>query len=104
MTIHFAFSRRTEDSFPMCLQQDGNCGALVAYISIVHDFDEVYINHRRGDIIYGDVMGRRLGREGLEDILRKAGREMPWRVVIIVQVGAGFATCHNDARLGIRVK
>ena len=48
------------------------------------------------------MVGRRLCREGVYDILREAGREMSRCVVGIVRVGARFATCHNDAGFGSR--
>jgi len=58
-------------------------------------------------LIGGDVIGDyhvrvRLGREYVEDILRKAAREMSRHAVSIVRVGKGFTTCHIDTRLGKR--
>ena len=56
------------------------------------------------DVICGDVVGRRLCHEGVQDILREAGREMSRYVVGIVRVGAMFATCHSDAGFGSRAE
>ena len=40
----------------------------------------------------------------MDDILRKAGWEMPRQVVSIVSVGVGFATCYGDARQDSRTR
>ena len=40
----------------------------------------------------------RLSHEGVQDVLREAGREMSEHSVSIVGVGAGFATCHAVTR------
>ena len=48
------------------------------------------------------MVGGRLCREGVWDILREAGRKMSRDVVGIVRVGARFATCHSDAWFGSR--
>lgn len=36
--------------------------------------------------------------------LRKTGQEMPWHVISIVRIDAGFATCHGNAGFGSRVR
>ena len=59
---------------------------------------------RGGDVIGSDLVRRRLRSKIVKDLLRKAGREVPWHIVGIVRVGAGFVTRHSDAGFGNRAE
>lgn len=69
---------------------------------VARDFGILDLDRPGGDVIGGYHVGVRLGREDVENILRKAAREMSRRAVSIVTVGKVFATCHIDTRLGKR--
>lgn len=50
------------------------------------------------------MIGGRLGRNGVEGILRKVDQELPQHVACILRVSAGFAASPDDARLRRKTK
>ena len=83
----------------MSLIEDCNLTTSTAYTLMACD------QYRRGgDVIGSDMKRRRFCREGVKNILRKAGRKMPRHVVGIVRVGIRFATYHGDAGFDSRAR
>ena len=65
LKIYFTFPCGTEDAVPVCLIQDSNGTASAAYTLVACDLSNINYDRRGGDVICCDVVGRRLGREGV---------------------------------------
>ena len=66
------------------------------------DFGDIDQDGRSRHIVGTDVVRGRLVREGVRDVLGKAGRQVFGHVVDVVRVHAWFAACDCDARFRSR--
>ena len=66
------------------------------------DFSNIDQDLRGRHVVGGYVVRRRLVREGVQDVLGKAGRQVFGDVVDVVRVDAWLVACDCDARFGSR--
>ena len=65
LEIQFSFPCGTEVAVSVRLIQDSNCTASAAYTLVTCDLSDVDEDRMGGGVIRGDVVWRRLGREGV---------------------------------------
>ena len=101
LEVAFVFPGRAEESGPMGFVHDREDTSPAANELMPRDLVDLKAFRRWRDVVEGDVEGRGLGGERVEDVLGKVGRKMLGYVVNVVGVPARFAADNGDARFGV---
>ena len=99
LKISLAASCVAKNYVPACLIQASGCTALGAHTFVTWGSLATSIKIGKMETSLIVSVWRQLRREGVQDVLRKAGQEMFEHVVSIVGVDAGSAACYTNAML-----